>query len=244
MDWTADSILKVLDDCAESFTFPVLDNGYVYLASTRLSVYKSLSDWAIIIEVFGFSPRSGEPDTHIYTFSSNLCSRKTASDYVSEEAYKNYIANNPYNESQFIFPVENNEWQNPDDLELLNESGNCILRGVDILLPDHNEYAELGIELEDDRPQTFEFCRYLACRYRDTVLCTEEERRISIPPEMELLLQLEEWNHPDITGGELPGNSKTFSQIVELITHDEPKEYNETKQSNTHWSNWPEAGTL
>ena len=31
-------MLEVLDACARVFTFPMLDNGYVYLAATRLSV--------------------------------------------------------------------------------------------------------------------------------------------------------------------------------------------------------------
>jgi hypothetical protein len=57
--WSTGEILAVLDGCFDSFTFPMLDNGYVYLAATRLSAYRSESDWAIAIEVFGFSPRAG-----------------------------------------------------------------------------------------------------------------------------------------------------------------------------------------
>jgi hypothetical protein len=54
-------ILRVLDDCASSFNFPVLDNGYVYLAASRLSAYAAPPDWALVIEIFGFSPRTGLP---------------------------------------------------------------------------------------------------------------------------------------------------------------------------------------
>ncbi|MDS0860972.1 hypothetical protein NUV25_25000 [Burkholderia pseudomultivorans] len=38
------SILSVLDDCCEQFSFPMLDNGYVYLAATRLSLYGGPAD--------------------------------------------------------------------------------------------------------------------------------------------------------------------------------------------------------
>ena len=48
MDWPADKILGVLDACSDAATFPMLDNGYVYLAATRLSAYRS----------------SGDPNTH------------------------------------------------------------------------------------------------------------------------------------------------------------------------------------
>ena len=56
---TAGEILEVLDAACDSFAFPMLDNGYVYLAATRLSLFRSAADWAMVIEVFGFSPRAG-----------------------------------------------------------------------------------------------------------------------------------------------------------------------------------------
>jgi hypothetical protein len=62
----------------------MLDNGYVYLAATRLSLYRSATDWAIVIEVFGFSPRAGLPDTHIYTFASRLHDRDPPEGYFTD----------------------------------------------------------------------------------------------------------------------------------------------------------------
>jgi len=60
-------LLRVLDSCAQSCTFPMLDNGHVYLAATRLSLFGSAADWALVVEVFGFSPRAGLPDLHVHT---------------------------------------------------------------------------------------------------------------------------------------------------------------------------------
>jgi len=37
----ADQILSVLDRCCDAFSFPMLDNGYFYLAATRLSLYRT-----------------------------------------------------------------------------------------------------------------------------------------------------------------------------------------------------------
>lgn len=244
MDWTSEKILEVLDACAEEFTFPVLDNGYVYLAATRMSVYRSESDWAIVIEVFGFSPRSGDPDVQIYTFSSNLYDRNLTSNYVSEEAYKSYLENNPFNESRFIYPFDNSDWIDDEDQESLNSNGVCLLRGNEMpfLLP--SEFKEFGIELEEEMPLTFEFCRFLAAKHRDLVLCTENERRVSVSPEMELLLRLDTWNHPDISDGALPSSSEVFKKIAQVIVEGSIKSFNHTEKENTHWSNWPEAGTL
>ena len=43
-------ILNILDDCCEAFTFPMLDNGYVYPVASRLTLFRSDLDWAIVIE--------------------------------------------------------------------------------------------------------------------------------------------------------------------------------------------------
>jgi hypothetical protein len=95
MPFEADHILSVLDRCCDAFTFPMLDNGYVYLAATRLSLHRTAADWAMVIEVFVFSPRSGLPDTHIHTFASALYNRDAPEKYVKREAYDRYLANNP-----------------------------------------------------------------------------------------------------------------------------------------------------
>jgi len=39
--WNARRVLETLDKCAAQFTFPALDNGYVYPAASRLSIHRS-----------------------------------------------------------------------------------------------------------------------------------------------------------------------------------------------------------
>ena len=51
MKWGDKEILGVLDACASSFNFPAMDNGYVYPAASKLSVYRSEEDWAFVIAV-------------------------------------------------------------------------------------------------------------------------------------------------------------------------------------------------
>ena len=121
MNWNAERILSVWDQCCESFTFPMLDNGYVYLAATRLSLYRSPEDWAMVIEVFGFSPRAGLPDFHLQTFGSRLRRQKSQNDYISREAYESYLASNPNNESTFLYPIEEGDWIDAEDAERLAE---------------------------------------------------------------------------------------------------------------------------
>jgi hypothetical protein len=60
--FTTKEILTQFDECAAEFTFPMLDNGYVYLADVRLEAYRDEARWATIIEVIRFNIRAGAHD--------------------------------------------------------------------------------------------------------------------------------------------------------------------------------------
>ena len=48
--FTIPEILDQLDRCAQAYTFPMLDNGYVYPGAVNLTAYSDIARWAIIIE--------------------------------------------------------------------------------------------------------------------------------------------------------------------------------------------------
>ncbi|MFZ1699232.1 MAG: hypothetical protein WBO10_00005 [Pyrinomonadaceae bacterium] len=223
----------------------MLDNGYVYPAASRLTAYYSPSDWALVIEVFGYSPRAGDPDIHVYTFASTLHKRDTRDDYVSEEAYLLYLANHPNDESRFFWPIDG-DYQDHDNAEFVSVNAQCIfLRQSQFTLPDISEYARHDIDLVDfPRVRVFELCRFLAATHRESCLATNSERRSSVRPEMEAILQLEEWHHPDLLSNKLPSASEAFQQLALALAKGDKSEYKPTEPANTHWSNWPEAGTL
>lgn len=246
MDWKPEQILSILDRCCESYTFPMLDNGYVYLAATRLSLYRSDINWALVIEVFGFSPREGMPYIAIYTFANQLYNRDKPERYGNRKDYQDYLTFNPHNEVRFIKPIEDNgeEWIDREDWEFVLDNGQFVLRGKKYNLPALEEYKTFNIQLEEPKVQIFEFCRYLAATARDKVLANERERRISVLPEMKQILQLEEWNHPDLIIGELASNSETFQQLAKVLSTGEVKYYNPTQPPNTDWINWLDGGSL
>ncbi len=240
-------ILSTLDQCCNSYTFPMLDNGYVYLAATRLSLFRSETDWAMVIEVFGFSPRTGIPDIHIHTFASRLYKRQTEQDYVNRSAYEMYLANKPHNDSRFVFPIEEGPWLDAENGEWLDANASTIeVRQRAVALPGLFQYKNLGIELEaPPRVHVFEACRYLASIVRDDVLATPDERRISVLPEMTEILVLDEWHHPNVAyDHDRPSGSKTFQQLAEVLATGNTTIYHPSMPPNTHWRNWPEGGTL
>ncbi|WP_282607740.1 hypothetical protein [Pelagibius sp. Alg239-R121] len=197
------------------------------------------------IEIFGFSPRSGIPDTQIYSFSSKLSGRRTANDFVRHDAYDRFLAVNPFNESHVIFPVDEGDWQDLDDPEFVSKNGATVpLRGRAVPLPGKSAYADAGIRLEQPRVQTFELCRFLAHHHRDYVLARPEECRHHLDPALNLILTLEEWHHPDVADESLPSESPTFQQLAQVVETGDLKAYNPSQPPNTHWSFWPDGGTL
>ena len=244
--WTSDEILRVLDRGAGAFVFPMLDNGYVYLAATRMSLFRSEVDWALVFEVFGFSPRAGLPDLCILTFGSRLRDRDPPERYVSYDAYRNYLEQHPNDDSRYFHPIAEGDWQDPDDAELVSAGADAImLRGERVRVPSSADLARRGVELADPpRLQVFELCRFLAEEHRSRVLATPQERRVSVPEELSELLVLDEWTHPDLADAVLPSDTESFVQLAAALSSGDLSRYRPSTAPNTHWSNWPQGGTL
>lgn len=244
--WSKAKILATLDDCCRNSNFPMLDNGYIYLAATRLSAFHSDHDWGIVIEVFGFSPRVGIPDTCTCSLASRLHNRKTAQDYRTVEAYHMYLKRNPHNEFRSFAPIEEGDWMNDESREGVALGFECVvIRGRAALIPPITSWPEFGVQPEHPkRPRIFELCRVLAGTERESLLATPEERRLSMRPEMRQVLQLEAWRHPDVLRGELPSETEAFVQIADALSSGDVSRYRPTQPPNTHWSNWPLGGSL
>ncbi len=239
-------ILRILDKCCLAYTFPMFDNGYIYPAASRLSAYHSPDNWALVFELFGFSPRAGLPDTTIITFADSLSDRNPENSYVSADAYKNYIAHNPHNEDRRFWPLAEGAWMDADDCELMSANvADFVLRGRTLKAPEASEYNNHGIELsERPRIMVFEFCRWLGANFREDTLATASERRVSLDPSLQEILVLDDWNHPDLAGGVLASHSETFQQLARVLATGDADFYRPTTPHNTHWRNWPEGGTL
>ncbi|WP_033252208.1 DUF7003 family protein [Kitasatospora phosalacinea] len=86
--------------------------------------------------------------------------------------------------------------------------------------------------------------RQLAPTHRPLLLADPAELRTGLPADLPLLLRLDEWNQPEDLGGVAPGEHETFRLIAEVLDSGDPSRYRPTLAPNTHWSHWPEAGTL
>lgn len=230
-----EKILNQLDKCNSAYTFPMLDNGYVYAAGTKLSGYRDDERWVIVIEAIGFSYRGGGHNgisncLHIYG---------NCLDYEPGTRNEN-----------FIYLTEDvNNCSTFDDEEYFYLNPNCssfTLRGKAFpLYHDRELYKASGIEIEDQlRINAFEFLRLLEALHHDKLVATENEIRGRIPSDIPKIIELHNWFHPDVVNDELPSKNETFIQIAKVLETGNTEHYKPTHEPNTYWANWPEGGTL
>lgn len=231
----ASDILSQLDQCNSDYTFPMLDNGYIYLAGTQLSAYRDNKRWVIIIEVIGFNYRGGGHNgisncLHIY---GNCLT------YPPGIANENFLALTENANNCNTFDDEENFYLNPNCSEFK-------LRDKTLpIICERNKYETLGIELENEtKVNAFEFLRMLDILYHDKLIATEAEIRERIPDDIPKIIGLNEWFHPDVANGELPSENETFQQIAMILETGNIDYYLPTHKPNTNWKNWPDGGTL
>lgn len=128
---------------------------------------------------------------------------------------------------------------NGDFLDRIENLDAVIERGVaPIVLRGHR----LWLRAEPGEPMV-DALRRLVPIHRDLFLATEVELRARIPIDMPAILRLEEWHQP-IFDGRMPSQTETYQLIAEVLATGDPARYRPTLPPTTHWSNWPDAGTL
>jgi len=232
--FSAAEILSQLDDCAAEFAFPMLDNGYIYPADVRLHAFANEEKWAIVIEHLGYDYRSGDHDgmTDCVHYFGNCLRREPG---MANEDFLTFTADGP---DDLTFQEEIN-WH------LKSPRGSIYIRDELVeydVTPD--ALNKKGIKQVEDHPGGADLLRSLLPEHRHLLLATDKEVRHQIAQELPLLLNLDEWYHPDLAADEMPSGNETFQLIAQVLCSGDPCQYKPTMKPNTHWSNWPAGGTL
>ncbi|MEM8530878.1 MAG: hypothetical protein AAGF95_08545 [Chloroflexota bacterium] len=231
---TAEHILTQLDGWGKEYTFPMLDHGYIALADARLSAYGDSKHWALLIEILGMDVRFGGHDmltNTLYCFG-NGCTVTPG------------LTSRPRNLTEdgddgAVF-LDENVWQVRPGVQTLRLCGDLIS-----ITADPAYFEERGLPLE--KPPdilAIDLLRMLALDYRDQLFLAEEDLQQYLVSDLPLLLRLDAWQHPDLMNDELPSTTETFRLLAEVFATGDPTHYQPTLSPNTHWDNWPEAGTL
>jgi len=237
MQFEVEEIFRQLDQEAESFTFPMLDNGYYYHGDQKLIVYRDVNRWAMSIETLAFNNHEQTIDgitTHAAVFG-NCILTKEFND----------------NDNFFFFAEDNGLPTFLVDHEIYISYLNPDVKSIRVreqLVPanhDPQHYRAKGVDLKyPDKIVNYEFLRGLIPDYSDLFWVTRQDIAKKIPIDLPVLMTIREWCHPDLADGEKPSENEAFKQLASVISIGDTSLYNPTKEPNTHWKNWPEGGAL
>ena len=229
-----EEILYQLDTEAESYIFPMLDNGYYYHGDQKLTIFRDEKRWAILLEVLDFNNHENNINgiTTIANVFGNCLTAFNDNDNFKYFASDNGIETFLYDEVNHI-PYLNNKA--------------ISIKVRDTILPiqfNKEHYQKKYIELEFENKITpWEFLRGLVPEYSNLFWLTRQEISNKIPIDLPEFMTLTEWHHPDLIMSEKPSETETFQQLADVIVTGNKSLYNTKELINTHWINWPEGGS-
>jgi hypothetical protein len=231
--FTEREILGQLDEHALLFDFPMLDMAYNALAGMKLHAFGDELRWAIVIEHLAYDTQTGghEGMTNNITWFGNCLLKAT----------------NKTHDFLVVTADEPGErtFEDHANWYLLKPTGQLRIRDELVVFDCTRETLEqTGIPLNEAQASGEQLLRSLLPKYQHHFFARESELRKNLPFDLPCLLSLSEWNHPDISGQELPSGHETFQLIAKTLCSRDPSSYSPTLPPNTHWSNWPDGGNL
>lgn len=202
---------------ADNAEFPDFDNGYFYPVDARLHLMRDPERWAMTVELLGYNPRAGNLIDVVHTFGNCLTS--------GEPGFRG--------DGSFLERIENMDEAEGDE-ETYTGAG-FVVRGRRIFVK-----APVGTPME-------QALRLLVPAYRHLLLADTAELYRRLPGDLPAILILDEWRHPEGLMDDFSdevGADGTLRMFAEVLETGDTARYQPQRPSNTHWSNWPEAGTL
>ena len=229
--YTAQSIIRQLNDSVGPSQFPAFDGGTAVPADARLTVYRDDRRWAMVIEMLVFFPPSpghwGIVDMP-YVFGNCLTGDIG---FVNRDSIQ--ITSDGPDAPVFLPPI---------GLSVNPEARSIRIRGQVVPL-DLSPAAlkQKGIRFSKKLGLQGEHVVWsLLPEHRDALLATEKEKRRRLPKGLPKFMQLEEWNHPPLfdDDGMYPSESETFCTLADAIEKGDPACYRPKLRPNTHWRKW------
>jgi hypothetical protein len=220
------NILKILDDAARAYQFPLLNNKYLTSAGILLHVFTSPEEWLIVFDHVCFSEKHG--------FIHDLT------------ALGNKITNQVWTSAIPVF----DEHEQPKLVQSQEDGINRITPpyirfGLDesIFVIQPQEGFAYSVLHKDAAVLTpGELLRAITSEHIGYLLISDQQLLEMLGRsnnELKLLFQPGDWQHPDIANGELPGDVPCFVSLAKAIAASDERLFQcEEDRFNTHWSNW------
>lgn len=219
---TADEIMAQFEQVAANEQFPFLDNGYIYPLDTRLSLFRDETRWAMVVELVGYSPRAFDVTDTLHVFGNCLTTGEPGA-----------------GNDNILFRIDNyDDVLAPED----EDSEPDTYTGADLIV----RGQKVGVDVPAGTP-LYKVMRAAAPNHRELFLADDTELHRQIPADLPLILRLDEWEPPDGDFDEFAPEvlaSETFQMLAEVLATGDVSRYQPRRAPNTHWSHWPDAGTL
>ena len=217
MELSAEDILAQLDESARQFRFPGFNNMNYHLGTARLSAFRSAAHWALVFEELVWWPAGEGITLCLSVFGTGLA-------FPGGASWSPGLIHWPHSPVSCGF----------DDQGELSYDGVSIRGQLVALRPEE-------LERHPDVPERgFAMMVRLLESHRDELLCTPEELRRVVPDDMEFLLQLDQWHHPDVYRGELPSQNPSFQNLAEVLASGEAARLRPAEKPNVDWRLWTE----
>lgn len=218
-------VLGQLDACASQWEFPVLDNVHWGLADTKLSVFRSETEWLIVFELIVFHRPAVEFQNVIYGFGNKLQSPGF------QTAIKIIDISDDY-------PFEDDEGNPIVDI---HEFVVKIDGQLETIRPSPEELIASGVEQAPNPDPETQVLRLL-CHLMPDRFFLASSRLLELlgqPKDLSLFLELRSWFHPDIAAGKRPSQNPCFQNLAKALSYNDPAIYKCPENlHNTHWSHW------
>ena len=227
MTISAKTILTILDDGANYYEFPMLDNIYFYYGAAKMSAFQSTEEWLIVFQEISFSIRDGKFINVITAFGNNI-------------------------NKNGIISIEKIIFESPEE-QMFDGEGNFLLnplhfkvkiKGIERKFnPSTEDYTNIGVALNDKQmPNEAKIIRYLISVIPNDLYFTNDELLKICGREhhnLEEFITLGDWSHPDLINDEKPSEIPCFQSLAEALEKNDRALYQCPEEDyNTHWSNW------
>lgn len=227
--------------------FPDLEDGYMYVAGSKIHLYALDRLWSVVFEINGYHTRQGESIASLFYFGNCLNLE------VFEAAGRKYISNLYQHTLISGDEFERIELQVDDDeeaFERIDPKTEVIqVNGQKVPFePNRAKYVELGIQPDAHNPSGWiefgEFMRYLH-ETDPAVLAVSDsiiERPFATP--LSKLMTIDKFHfHSVLDKTNCPSELETFQQIANVLESGDKGAWSPTLKANNDWRNW-ESGIL
>jgi hypothetical protein len=226
----SDEVLSQLDAAADESMFPDLNHGYFYLVDARLRLFADPVEpaaadatgdqsrrWALVVDIVGFSARDWNLVDVVHTFGNCLTAGRPGSE-----------------NKDFHHRIDNM-------VEVLSVDDDLRSTYVgSVPMEVRGQYLTIDAPAGTGLPDAF---RRLVPEHRDLLLADEGEVRRRLPADLPEILRLDEWNQHYLWDTR-PSDHETYQQLAAVVATGDVSQYRPTMAPNSHWSNWPESGSL